>query len=161
MGLWLFLIFVALPIVEIALFIVVGDAIGVLATLALVVLAAVAGVGVIRMQGANALARLQAAVDRGDDPAGPIADGAVKAIAGLLLVVPGFLTDAVGLLLLVPPVRRALMRRGAAGVTVRAASYARTRRPGSMRRPETIDADYEIIGEQPRPPDPSGWTRQP
>jgi UPF0716 protein FxsA len=158
-GLWLFLIFVALPIVEIALFIVVGGAIGVLPTLLLVILAAVAGLGVIRMQGMNALGRLEAAVDRGEDPVGPIADGALKVIAGLLLVVPGFLTDAVGLLLLLPPVRRALMRRGAARATVRATTYARTRRPA--RPVETIDADYEIVGEQPRPPGPSGWTREP
>jgi UPF0716 protein FxsA len=160
-GLWLLLIFIGLPILEIALFIVVGGAIGVLPTLMLVVLAAAAGIGVIRMQGANALARLQAAIDRGDDPAGPIAEGAIKAVAGVLLVVPGFFTDAVGLLLLVPPVRRALMRRGAGRVTVRAATYARTRRPGAMRPPQTIDADYEIVGEQPRPPGPSGWTQQP
>jgi UPF0716 protein FxsA len=158
-GLWLFLIFIALPIVEIALFIVVGGAIGVLPTLLLVILAAVAGVGLIRMQGLNALGRLETAVDRGEDPVGPIADGALKVIAGLLLVVPGFLTDAVGLLLLLPPVRRALMRRGAGRVTVRATSYARARR--AARPVETIDADYEIIGEQPRPPGPSGWTRQP
>jgi UPF0716 protein FxsA len=159
-GLWLFLIFVALPILEIALFILVGGAIGVLPTLMLVVLAAVAGLVVIRAQGLNALARLEAAIDHGDNPAGPIANGALKVIAGLLLVVPGFFTDALGLLLLLPPVRRALMRRGAARVTVRATAYARARRAGPARPAETIDADYEIIGEQPRPPA-SGWTRQP
>jgi UPF0716 protein FxsA len=158
-GLWLFLIFIALPIVEIALFIVVGGASGVLPTLLLVILAAVAGLGVIRMQGLNALGRLETAVDRGEDPVGPIADGALKVIAGLLLLVPGFLTDTLGLLLLLPPVRRALMRRGAARATVRATTYARTRR--TARPAETIDADYEIVGEQPRPPGPSGWTREP
>ena len=112
MGLWLFLIFVGLPIVEIALFILVGGAIGVLPTLMLVVLAAVVGIGIVRMQGLTALARLQETVDRGGDPVGPIADGALKAIAGLLLMVPGFLTDALGLLLLLPPVRRALHAPG-------------------------------------------------
>jgi UPF0716 protein FxsA len=157
-GLWLFLIFVGLPIVEIALFILVGGAIGVLPTLMLVVLAAIVGIGIVRMQGLTALARLQETVDRGGDPVGPIADGALKAIAGFLLVVPGFLTDALGLLLLLPPVRRALLRRGAARVTVRATSYARAR----GRQAETIEADYEIVGDDVRPPPgDSGWTRRP
>jgi UPF0716 protein FxsA len=164
-GIWLFLIFVGLPIVEIALFVIVGGAIGVLWTLTLVILAAVIGLSVVRMQGMNALARLQESVDRGVDPVGPIADGALKVVAGLLLVVPGFFTDVLGLLLLLllllPPVRHALIRRGAARVTVRAATYARTRRPAGPAKPvETIDADYEIVGDDLRPPPGgSGWTR--
>jgi UPF0716 protein FxsA len=155
-GLWLFLVFVALPIVEIALFVVIGGEIGVLWTLTLVVLAAAVGLAVIRAQGVNALGRLQESVDRGADPVGPIADAALKVVAGLLLIVPGFLTDALGILLLLPPVRRALIAHGAGRVTVRAADYARTRRP-----PETIEVDYEIVGEDParRPPGASGWTR--
>ena len=130
MGLWLFLLFVALPIAEIALFVVIGGKIGVLCTVGLVVLAAVTGLAVIRAQGLNALQRLQQSVERGGDPVGPIADGALKVVAGLLLIAPGFLTDAFGLLLLLPPVRRALIARGAGRVTVRAAGYARGARPG-------------------------------
>lgn len=159
MGLWLFLTFVALPIIEIALFVVVGGQIGVLWTVTLVLLAALVGIGVIRAQGLYALQRLQQSVDRGGSPVGPMADGALKVVAGILLIVPGFLTDAVGLLLLVPPVRRALIARGAAGMTVRATRYAN---PHPPRRPaDTIEVDYEIIGEDParRPPGPSGWTR--
>lgn len=156
MGLWLFLIFVALPIVEIALFVVIGGEIGVLWTVTLVILAAVVGFGVIRAQGVNALQRLQQSVDSGVDPVGPIADGALKVVAGLLLILPGFLTDALGLVLLVPPVRRALIGHGAGRVTARATRYARPRRQA-----ETIEVDYEIIGEDParRPPGGSGWTR--
>ena len=156
MGLWLFLIFVALPIVEIALFVVIGGEIGVLWTVTLVVLAAVIGFGVIRAQGLSALRRLQDSVDRGGDPVGPIADGALKVVAGLLLILPGFLTDALGLLLLLPPVRRALIGHGAGRMTARAAGYARSRRPA-----EPIEVDYEIVGEDParRPPGGSGWTR--
>jgi len=76
-GLWLFLLFVALPIAEIALFVVIGGKIGVLCTVGLVVLAAVTGLAVIRAQGLNALQRLQQSVERGGDPVGPIADGAL------------------------------------------------------------------------------------
>ena len=162
MGLWLFLLFVALPIAEIALFVVIGGKIGVLCTVGLVVLAAVTGLAVIRAQGLNALQRLQQSVERGGDPVGPIADGALKVVAGLLLIAPGFLTDAFGLLLLLPPVRRALIARGAGRVTVRAAGYARgARHPAGPRPAETIEVDYEIVGEDParRPPGPSGWMR--
>ena len=77
-----------------------------------------------------ALGRLEQAVSTGGDPVGPMAHGALKVVAGLLLLMPGFLTDALGLALLVPAVRRALVRRGAARVTVRATSYARAHRPG-------------------------------
>lgn len=156
MGLWLLLILVVLPIAEIATFIVVGGWIGVLPTVLLVLFAGVAGIGLIRMQGLNTLARLQASLDAGGDPVGPLAEGALKVIAGVLLVIPGFLSDVAALLLLTPPVRRALVRRGAAGVTVRA---TQVRRPRPSAPPETIEADYEVVEEPPRGPGGSGWTR--
>lgn len=164
MGLWLFLVFVALLIVEIGLFIVVGGAIGVLPTLLLVIAAGAVGLAVIRAQGLAALGRLEQAVSTGGDPVGPMAHGALTVVAGLLLLMPGFLTDALGLALLVPAVRRALVRRGAARVTVRATSYARAHRPGggSARPVEVIEADYEVVDGGTRPPGGgSGWTRQP
>jgi UPF0716 protein FxsA len=156
-GFWLPLLFVGLPIAEIAVFILVGGAIGVLPTLALVVLAAVAGVAVVRWQGLQTLVRLQASLESGGDPTGPLAHGALVAIAGVLLVIPGFITDVVGLLLLVPAVRSALIRRGAARTTVRVSTFARTRRPHT----ETIETDYEVVDDGPRPrgPNGSGWTR--
>ena len=146
MALWLPLLFIGLPIAEIAVFIMVGGAIGVLPTIALVLLAAVAGMSVIRRQGIQTLARLQASLDAGG-------------IAGILLFGPGFLTDGLGLLLLIPAVRSALIRRGAARTTVRFSTFGRAGRPRQP-SPETIEADYEIVenGTPPRRGS-SGWTR--
>lgn len=166
MGLWLFLIFVVLPLVEIALFVKVGGLIEVMPTIMLVVLSAVAGTAIIRRQGMQAFSRLDADLAAGGDPFGPVADRALVVVAGILLILPGFLTDTVGLLLLVPPLRRALLRRGAANVTVRATTvYVRPRgasRPGPAPEnppsaPQTIDADYEVVRDSKHRP--SGWTQ--
>lgn len=104
-----FLIFV-LPILEIAAFVVVGSHIGVLATVLLVAATSVAGAVLLRIQGLGTLARIRAQVERGALPDRELAHGAMILVAGLLLLMPGFLTDAVGLLLFVPPVRDAAWR---------------------------------------------------
>ena len=160
MALGVFLIFVALPIVEIALFIKVGGAIGLLPTITIILATGVAGVGIVRWQGLRSLERLRAAVETGADPSRPIAHSALLLIAGFLLVLPGFMTDVLGLLLLLPPVRDLLIRWGASKATVRAATYVR--RPGGVRTafPEVIEADYEVVDE-PQPPSRrgSGWTQ--
>lgn len=98
----------ALPLVEIAGFVVVGDAIGVWATLALVVLAAIAGLAVVRRQGVATLAKAQRAAAAGQPPAAALFDGLCILVAGFLLVLPGFVSDAIGLALLLAPVRRVL-----------------------------------------------------
>jgi UPF0716 protein FxsA len=160
MALWLILIFVGLPILEIALFVEIGGAIGLLPTLAIILLTAILGTAIVRWQGLRALDRLRASVETGGDPVGPIAHGALILVAGVLLVLPGFFTDALGLLLLVPPVRGLLIRLGASRATVRAATYVR--RPAGHPS-ETIEAEYEVVEE--REPDgreargASGWTQ--
>ncbi len=160
MGMWLFLIFVGVPILEIVLFIKVGGLIGVLPTLALCFLSAIAGVALMRRQGLQALERLRASVERGGDPVGPIAHGALILIAGVLLVVPGFFTDAVGLLLLIPAVRRQVIAWGAARITVRAATMVHNRRGSVAGNTQTIDADYEVVDDgRSRRRGTSGWTR--
>jgi UPF0716 protein FxsA len=157
-GTWLFLIFFGVPIIEIALFVKLGGLIGLWPTLGLVVLSAMVGATVMRSQGLQALARLQASLETGGDPVGPIAHGALILIAGVLLLTPGFFTDTVGLLLLIPPVRAQLIRWGASRVTVKAATFVRPGRSGPA--PDVIDADYEIVDEEmPRRSGRSGWTR--
>ena len=91
---WLFLIFLGVPIIEIALFIKVGGAIGLLPTLAIVILTAIAGTALMRRQGLKALDQLRASLEQGGDPVGPIAHGALILVAGVLLLTPGFFTDA-------------------------------------------------------------------
>jgi UPF0716 protein FxsA len=146
----LFLLFVAVPIIEIALFIQVGGWIGLWPTLAIVVLTALAGTILVRTQGIQTLHRLQTNLAEGRDPVGPIAHGALILAAGLLLLTPGFFTDAVALALLVPPVRAALIRWGASRLVVVAAGGVRTRPPHPPRAgPQTVEAEYEILDERP------------
>ncbi len=163
---WLFLLFVGVPILEIALFIKVGGAIGLWPTLAIVVLTALAGSVLMRTQGLMTLARLHEALQRGENPADPLAQGAMILVAGVLLLTPGFFTDTVGLLLLLPPVRRALIAWAARHVvatgrmTVMSGGFSRSCGPD----PDTIDADFTVLdGDEPgrRRGDgpPSGWRR--
>src|SRR5262245_35669888 len=100
--------FLLLPLAEIAVFVCVGSAIGVFATLGLVLLAGIAGIAILRLQGLATLRRVRTALDRGEVPGAALFDGACLVFAGLLLIIPGFLTDAVALLLLIPPLRATL-----------------------------------------------------
>ncbi len=160
---WLFLIFVAVPIIEIALFIEVGGAIGLGPTLAIVVLTAIAGTWLMRRQGLMTLERLQQSLAEGRNPADPMAQGAMILVAGVLLLTPGFFTDTIGFLLLLPPVRVALIRwitaRLMASDSVHfSASTTTHRRDGSGS--ETIETDYVILDDDDaRPHKPSGWTK--
>jgi UPF0716 protein FxsA len=108
----------ALPLIEIALFILVGQAIGLVPTLLGVLLAALAGAMVIRWQGVALLRDLQATLSRGQLPARKLADAMLVGLAGLLLLVPGFATDVAGILLLIPPVRGFIYRQLARRMTV-------------------------------------------
>lgn len=100
-----FLLILALPLIEIALFIVVGRAIGVFWTLALVVAAGLLGAFVLRAQGLAVLARLRDSYGRREVPGRDILNAMLIGLAGGLLILPGFFSDAVALLLLLPPVR--------------------------------------------------------
>jgi UPF0716 protein FxsA len=120
---WIILGIVAILLIEIALFVTLGGAIGLWLTLAWVLLTAVIGFMLLKgvaMMGAH---QLTAGVRQNmRDPSSPLAHRVLVGVAGLLLLLPGFLTDALGLLLLLPPVRRVLIRFVAARVT--AASVA-------------------------------------
>ena len=107
---FILLFILALPVVEIAVFVVVGSKIGVLWTIALVILSGVAGSLLLRIQGFGALNRIRAEVDAGRDPGRELAHGAMIMLAAVLLLIPGFVTDVIGLLLFVPPVRDAAWR---------------------------------------------------
>jgi UPF0716 protein FxsA len=108
--LWVFflllLLFFTIPLVEIYVLLEVGGAIGVLPTIAMVVLTAVIGAGLIRAQGLATLGRVQQQLERGELPAVGIIEAALLLVAGALLLTPGFVTDTIGFLILVPPLRR-------------------------------------------------------
>ena len=169
---WLFLALVAVPLIEIALFIKVGGLIGLWPTLGLVLLSAVAGTTLMRAQGMRAWAEVQRSLASLSDPSRPLAHGALILIAGMLLLTPGFFTDSLGLLLLIPAVREAVMNRIAQRIQVVSPAGPRPRDP---HRPPfedgIIDADYTVEPDPAPPPAPhgaipgterrggSGWTR--
>lgn len=104
------LLFIVVPLVELSLLVRIGGALGALPTIGLVVLTGVAGAALAKWQGMGVIRQIKAQLSSGQLPTTALVDGAIVLVAGLLLITPGVLTDAVGLLCLVPPVR-ALIRR--------------------------------------------------
>jgi UPF0716 protein FxsA len=104
----LFLIFVIVPILEMVLLIKVGSAIGAITTVALVLLTAMVGINLIKRQGFEAMRSAQHKMNSGELPARELLDGLCLAVAGALLLTPGFVTDAFGFALLVPAFRGVL-----------------------------------------------------
>jgi UPF0716 protein FxsA len=115
-------LFILLPIAEIYVIIQVGGAIGVLPTLAILILDGFVGAALARSQSRAAWARFNRVLAEGRVPARETADGAMIIFGGALLLTPGFITDVVGLSLLLPPTR-ALIRRGLGGLARRRASF--------------------------------------
>jgi len=103
------LLFVAAPLTELYVLIEVGSEIGALTTILLSVFTAVLGGALVRLQGFSVLKRVQQSMNRGEPPALEMLEGAALMLSGLALLLPGFITDAVGFLLLIPPVRRGLV----------------------------------------------------
>ena len=142
-----------IPLIEIALFVIVGRWIGVWATLALVVLAVVAGSMILRRRGLAAARGL-----RRFNGLQPVAEEALIVVAAILLILPGFLTDLLALALLTPALRRALIAVVAARVVLRTARFNRG-------KDDVIDGDFVDLDTPPdspgqRPPlPPSGRTR--
>lgn len=110
MAFWILLAFIGVPLIEIALFIQVGGIIGLWPTIAIVIATALAGTALIRQQGFNTLQSAQREIDAQRLPVRELFDGICLLFAGALLLTPGFLTDAVGFALLIPPLRQLLGR---------------------------------------------------
>ena len=168
---WLLVAFIAVPLVEIALFIQVGGAIGLWPTLGIVIATAFAGAYLVRSQGRAEMERLRGSFRTLSDPTEPLAHGAMILFSGALLLTPGFFTDAVGFALLVPGVRDAVMRAVAKRVTVQRFAMgpqpggARPARPARPARDEVVEGEWAEAPEpgasRPRDPDAprSGWAR--
>lgn len=135
---------IILPITEIAIFIKVGQTIGLFPTLGLIIGAAILGGLLLRQQGLSVLMQLRGNVSAGRMPGRIIADAMMIGLAALFLVLPGFLSDVVALLLLLPPVRGWLYAQLAKRVTVvdTTAGY-RQRDAGPGRLEGTIDLDED------------------
>ena len=106
----LLLAFIAVPLIEIGLFIQVGGVIGLWPTLLVVLLTAVAGTWLVRSQGLQTIQNLQGSFQNMRNPTEPLVHGAMILLAGALLLTPGFFTDAIGFILLFPPFRLFIMQ---------------------------------------------------
>lgn len=144
------------PAAEIAGFILVGQKIGVLSTLALLVLVSTVGILVLRHQGFGILSRLTAADAESGAPGRDLVHGVLILFAGMLLLLPGFLSDILALLLLLPPVRELVIRYFGRNVVV-FSSRMRPRREPQREDPAVIDLDEEEYRYEINPRSP--WTR--
>lgn len=158
-----------LPIVEIVGFVMMGDWLGLWPTLGLLALGVVAGSMLIRVQGLSTLRRVQESAQRGEMPMGALFDGFCAVIGGVLLIIPGFFSDVLALLLIIGPVRRTLGRwmfgrmQTAGGVWTaggpRAGVYEdggpgfgdAPRRPAHRPDPGVIDGDFREVDPAPDP----------
>lgn len=148
---FVFLLFLAIPLVEIWLLIKVGGLIGALPTVALVVLTAVIGAALARHQGLATLQRLQATLARGETPAMEMLEGVLLLAGALLLLTPGFFTDALGFACLIPAVRQSLARwlvRRIAVVTPGGSAAG----SGAPHRPTIINGEFKREDDDPPGP---------
>lgn len=153
----LFLLFTLVPLAELALLIEIGEWLGVLPTVALVLLTGIAGAALARREGIRTWGRVQDELSAGRVPGGEMLHALVVVVAGAFLVTPGVLTDVAGLSLLVRPVRSVVIRR------VRRSMEARIRE-GSVRvfGPGDLGGDRsrESAREPEAPEGPDGWYRR-
>lgn len=156
---WLFLAFLMVPLIEIALFIQIGGWIGLWPTLAVVVLTAIAGTILVRSQGAAVLARLRRNLETLHDPTEPLAHGAMILFSGALLLTPGFFTDAFGFLLLIPAVRLWVIKMVTQRIKIQSLHMGPRPGPPPQSGDDVIDATYSVDDTSPPPDGPSGWHR--
>jgi len=153
---WLFAILFAVPLIEIGLFVTLGAWLGLWPTLAIVLGTGILGAAVIRRQGMQVIAQMRAAGPGAANPLSPLARSALVVMAGGLLILPGFFTDTLGLLLLIPPLRHGIIRFMGSRVRFRTADVRPAR--DLPIDGEYIDLDVERIDQAP-PQGGSGWTR--
>ena len=151
------LVFIALPLIELALLIKAGQLIGLWATLAIVVGTGLLGVHVLLRQSWTAMRQMREGLARGQAPVASVIDGAFLLVAGSLLITPGLLSDTVALLLLVPPIRHAvagwlvrrLLGRAQANVFGSATQGPRAQPPHSARgEGPIIEGEFERLDEK-------------
>jgi UPF0716 protein FxsA len=153
MALAVFLALITMPVIEIAVFIEVGGRIGLWSTIGLIFATALVGTALLRHQGLSTLARARATMDAGKAPVREILDGVCLVMAGLLLLTPGFVTDAIGAVLLVPILRwplqvwavRWLMAHGTVAINPDGSVHASASVNWSTGGPPKDSKDNDII----------------
>ena len=142
------LLFIIIPLVELYCIIAVGEVIGAFWTIMLVLLTAVVGVNLLRFQGMSTLARAQKNMAQGQVPAMEMMEGVALAVAGILLITPGFITDSIGFLCLIPASRQVIVRYIMARATVRSNFSA-----GAGGFQQSQHQQHKGQGDQPGKPD--------
>jgi UPF0716 protein FxsA len=147
---FLLLLLIGIPLIELYFLIRVGAEIGAFPTLFLTLFTALLGGLMVRNQGFSTLLRGRQSLDRGELPAIEMMEGTVLLICGFMLLLPGFITDAVGFVLLVPPLRRWLLTAGL--------QHSGIMRPGrsghasgQSRQPEVIEGEYRREDDHSKP----------
>jgi UPF0716 protein FxsA len=155
----LLFLFLAYPLLEIALLIRVGGLIGVLPTILLILATAVLGLATLQRQGLVVMRRAADAMMEGRPPVEPVLEGALFGFAGFLLIVPGLISDAIGLALLIPPVRHLIARTitrslvTVSGVDADVRSETDRGPRASSNGPVVIEGEFTRVDEQPMAPD--------
>ncbi len=148
MGLFILFFLIGMPILEIAVFIHVGERIGLFNTIAVVFITAIAGTALLRWQGLSVLGRAQESLRENRFPMEEVFDGLCLVFAGALLLTPGFVTDTMGFLMFLPPVRVFLRGLGGRFIGNRARRHgAGTGYPGRTANDGIIDGDFVDITE--------------
>ncbi len=155
---WLKLAFLVVPLAEIALYVLIGRVIGVWLTLAWVILSAAIGIYILKRASRFGTITLDRGMQALGHPLSPLARRVMQILAAILLILPGFLTDTLGLLLLLPPLQTGLIGLLAARITVHRAGAGQGM---------TVDGDWHEVDPAPdgrlsgpdRADPPSGWTR--
>lgn len=146
----LFVIFIVVPLLELYVIIQVGQEIGALPTIAILVADSIAGALLLRAQGRTSWRRFNDAVAGGRVPTREVLDGVLVIFGGAFLVTPGFLTDVTGILLLLPPtrafVRRVLLRNLSARMAAGATSWGAARVAGRRQRAPGETEPYDVEG---------------
>ncbi len=167
MALFLLVVFLGVPIIEIVAFIKVGSLIGVGPTIALTIATAIAGAALVRYQGFRTLMALRQNLDSGQLPVEPAIHAGFLLVAGLCLLTPGFITDTIGFILLIPAARLAIARwiwryiNRHGDVTIMAERHRSPGSPGSVNGP-VINLEAQEIDDDDHPHQdgsPSPWHR--
>lgn len=159
---WAFLVVVAaLATAEITVWTMAADLMGGAAVVGLTLLSVVAGSILLRRVGLTAALEMRARMERGEPPGPALFDGLCLALAALLLMLPGLVSDALALLLVLPPVRARLLRAVSSRfrVSETVAGMGMGAQPGRPAGPTVIDGEYEIIPPESSPPPPAGHKR--
>ena len=156
MPLLLLLLFIGVPILEIAVFIQAGDLIGLWPTIAVVIGTGIAGTIMMRIQGFGVIRRIREQTDQGQAPVFELFEGLCLFAAGLLLLTPGFVTDSLGFLLFLPPLRKLIAHWIASRIRFQTSGSFHFSTGGGPRGPragpgapgaggDVIDGEYETV----------------